>query len=185
MNDTEMLDRVQHALSTVRMDVPADLIMRRGHARRTRRAIGLTGVVLATTATLVVALVAIGTRTAPPPTDPTGARLAAFTVVKNTDGTATLTLIKGRPLDANALRAKLADADVPAVVTVGRSCDTHPEPSGLDQVVSAQRRIDGTVTLTIAPAKMPLDSELSIGVFSTHKTWALITTGLPLICTSQ
>ena len=119
-----------------------------------------------------------------PPSTGGAAQLAAFTLTSNSNGTATLTLIKGVSLDPNALRQKLAAAGIPAIVNVGRTCDSHPQPDGLDQVISPERRPDGSVVLMITPAAMPAGAELSIGVFPTVKTWSLATIGAPMTCDS-
>jgi hypothetical protein len=182
MNDNDILDRVSASVSGLHMETPVDAIVARGHLRRRRRMSGTAavGVVAAGGLALSLATVDQGQRT---PTDNSGGvQLASFTLVSNTNGTETLTLIKGVPLDPSALRDKLAAAGIPAVVNVGRTCDSHPQPAGLDEVVSPQRRSDGSVVLVITPSAMPAGAELSIGVFPTVRTWSLATIGASLTC---
>jgi hypothetical protein len=185
MNDTDMLDELKESLSVVHMNTPLDTIVAQGRSRQRRRRSRriLTGAAMALA--LVLAVVTLKHSSSTSPTSTGGnLRLTAFTVVTNADGTATLTLIKGVPLDADALRQTLARAGVPAVVTVGRSCSNQvADSAALDQVVSVRQRTDGSVVMIITPSAMPNGSELSIGVFPTHKTWTLATAGLPLTCT--
>ncbi len=187
MHETDVLDELKESLSGVHMDRPVEAIVARGrsHQRRQRSRRMLSGVAVALALVLVVVTVDHSGST-PRGSTGSGIHLAAFTVVTNTDGTATLTLVKGVPLDPNALRQKLEQAGVPAVVTLDRSCSNQVADSGaLDRVVSVQRRTDGTVVLVITPSAMPAGSELSIGVFPTHKVWTLATAGAPLTCTSS
>jgi hypothetical protein len=101
-----------------------------------------------------------------------------------TNGTSALTLRKGEQyrLDPVALRQALARYGIPALVTVGKACDSSPEPTGLDQAVTPTRHPDGSVTLTINPREMPPGSELSIGYFTGRTVFALIQEGAPLHC---
>src|ERR1700690_3829277 len=184
MDDTDVLDELRESLHGVHMDTPVEAIVAQGRSRqrrqRSRRI--LTGACM-TLALVLAALTVNHSRSTPPPSTGNNIHLAAFTVVTSTDGTATLTLIKGVPLDADALRQKLAQAGVPAVVTVGRSCSNQvADSAALDNVVSVQPRTDGTVVMVITPEAMPNGSELSIGVFPTHKTWTLATASAPLTC---
>ena len=183
MNDNEILDRVTASVSGLHMQTPVDSIVARGHARRRRRMSG-TAAVGVVAVGLALGLVTVDRGHHTPAASSGGVQLAAFTLVSNADGTATLTLIKGISLDPNALRQKLAAAGVPAVVNLGRACDSHPQPTGLDRVVSAQRRSDGSVVLVITPSAMPAGAELSIGIFPTVRTWSLATIGAPLTCDS-
>ena len=187
MNDTDVLDKLSESLSGVHMDTPIETIVARGRSRQRRRRSHR--VVTAATAALLVVLAVLSFgshRTTPPASTGTNIHLAAFTVVTNPNGTATLTLVKGVPLDADALRQKLAQAGVPAIVTVGRSCSNQvADSAALDHVVSVQQRTDGTVVMVITPSAMPSGSELSIGMFPTHKTWTLATTDAPLTCTTN
>jgi len=112
--------------------------------------------------------------------------LTAFSISAGAIGTSELTLRKGQQyrLDPVALRQALAEHGIPALVTVGKACDSSPEPAGLDQAVTAQRHPDGSVTLTINPGQMPRASKLSIGYFTSKTVFALIQQGAPLHCSS-
>ena len=183
MND-DVLTRIADQFSDVEMKVPVEQIYARARNRRTRRR--LATVVATGVAVLVAGLTAVavtGTGATRPP--PVTTQLAAFSVSPGPHGTSALTLRKGQQyrLDPAALHQALADHHIAALVTVGQSCDTAPEPDGLDQVVVSQRRSDGTVTLTINPTAMPAGSELSIGYYPARTTFNLIEQGAPLHCT--
>jgi hypothetical protein len=184
MNDNDILDRVSASVSGLHMETPVDAIVARGHVRRRRRTSGTAAVGVAAAAGLALSLVMVDRGQHTPAASNGAVQLASFTLVSNTNGTATLTLIKGIPLDAGALRQTLAAAGIPAVVNVGRTCDSHPQPVGLDEVVSPQWRSDGSVVLMITPSAMPAGAELSIGVFPDGKTWSLATIGAPMTCSS-
>lgn len=182
MNDNDILDRVSTSVSGLHMETPIDAIVARGHVLRRRRVSGTAAVGVVAAGALALSLVTVDRGQHTPAASSGGVQLASFTLVSNTNGTETLTLIKGIPLDADALRQTLAAAGIPALVNVGRTCDSHPQPAGLDQVVSPQRRPDGSVVLVITPSAMPAGAELSIGVFPTVRTWSLATIAAPLTC---
>jgi hypothetical protein len=184
MNDNDILDRVSASVSGLHMETSVESIVARGRTRRRRRTTGAAAVAVVAVAGLGVSLAAAGQGHQTPASRSGGVELAAFTLVSNANGTATLTLVKGVPLDANALSQKLTEAGIPAVVNAGFTCDSHPQPSGLDQVVSPQRRSDGSVVLVITPSAMPAGAELSIGVFPNVRTWSLATIGAPMTCDS-
>jgi hypothetical protein len=181
--NNDALTQIADQFANVEMNVEVEEIYARARTRRTRRR-------RATVAATVVATLAVGltataaTRSGTREPAPAPARLAAFSVSAGPDGTSALTLRKGQQyrLDPVALRQALADHDIRALVTVGQSCDSAPEPEGLDQVVLSQRQADGSVTLTINPKAMPTGSELSIGYYPTRTTFALIQQGAPLHC---
>jgi hypothetical protein len=186
MNDTDVLDQVRDALDGVRMEVTVDAVMARGRARRHRRrslaACAVAGVALVGTAVGVD-----GSQSPSRPPGPAAAQLAAFTVSTTPDGVTAVTLRKGAQyrLDPDALRQALAAHGIPALVTVGKTCDTGHEPPGLDQVVSARRTADGAVYLTIDPASMPTGSQLSIGYYPNGTSFALIDAAAPVHCAAQ
>jgi hypothetical protein len=188
MNDIDVLTQLRDSLSGVHMDTPLELIVTRGTARRRRRFLGLAAAGVA--AAGAVGLVVSGVDGHGNPSAPTGAgtaQLAAFSIADGPNGSSTLTLRKGAQyrLDPEALRQALADHGIPAVVTLGTSCDTDPEPSGLDRVVSSRRLADGSVMTTFTPSALPAGSKLSIGYFPTRTTVALIEDGAPLHCSNN
>jgi len=188
MNNTEVLDRVRDATADIQMEVPLEAIVARGRARRLRRRRRVAAA--GSAATVALAAVVIGAVHAQPRPglpSPATAQLAAFTVSTTPSGSTALTLRKGEQyrLDPAALRQALAEHGIPALVTVGETCDTTPEPNGLDQVVSASRNADGAVYLTINPEAMPSGAELSIGHYPTGTSFGLIDAGGPLHCASH
>src|SRR5450432_2792030 len=96
MNDESALGTVRDSLTTakdsltkVQMSTPLDTIMRHGRAtRRRRRLIGLAG----TGAVAVTAALAVGLATSAPVHGTGTIQTAAFTLVSNANGTATLTI---------------------------------------------------------------------------------------------
>jgi hypothetical protein len=165
------------------MTTPVEEIYARGrHHRKTRR---FTRTAAAGAAVAVAAgVTAIAAAPASHPAHPVNAELTAFSISAGADGSSALTLRKGEQYRLNpvALRQALAQHGIPALVTVGKACDSIPEPLGLDQAVTEQRHPDGSVTLTITPTQMPPDSELSIGYFTDKTVFALIQQGAPLRC---
>jgi hypothetical protein len=182
--NNEVLTRLADQFSEVEMKVPIEQIYARARTRRARRrraTVLATGAAALAAGLTAVAVTGGGAHQPPPVT----AQLAAFSVSAGPNGTSSLTLRKGQQyrLDPVALRQALADHHIAALVTVGQTCDTTPEPRGLDQVIVSQRQSDGSVTLTMNPTAMPAGSELSIGYYPTRTTFGLIQQGAPLRCT--
>jgi hypothetical protein len=186
MNDTDVLDQVRDALGGLHMEVPVEAVVARGRSRQRRRRL-LAGCAAASIA--LAATVAGFERSHSPSAipNPATAQLAAFTVSATPGGQTALTLQKGAQyrLNPDALRQALADHGIRALVTVGKTCDTSPEPGGLDQVLSARRDANGAVYLTIDPVAMPSGSELSIGYYSTGTSFGLIEAASPLSCAAR
>jgi hypothetical protein len=184
MNE-EALTLLTDRFSELEMKTPLEEICARGRRhRKTRR---LTRAVAAgAAAALAAGVAAIAVAPTTHPAQPINAQLAAFSISPGANGTSALTLRKGQQyrLDPTALRLALAQHGIPALVTVGKACDSSPEPAGLDQAVTAERHADGSVTLTIDPAEMPPMSELSIGYFTGKTVFSLIQQGAPLHCSS-
>jgi hypothetical protein len=171
MNDNDVLCQVRESFPVVHMETPVESIVARARSRQRHRRAGLAVSGLTTGLVGVVAISGVvSPRLGSPPADRPTAQLAAYTMVANPGGSTALTLRKGKQyrLDPDALRDALAQHGIPALVTVGRMCNSDPEPaSGVDQVVSPRRLPDGSVTLTINPAALPPGSKLSIGYFPT------------------
>lgn len=180
----EVLTLLSDRFSEFEMTTPLEEIYSRGRRhRRTRRA---ASAVAAGAATAVAAgVTAVAVAPASHPARPVDARLTAFSISAGAHGTSALTMRKGQQyrLDPVALRQALAQRGIPALVTVGKACDSSPESAGLDRAVTAQRLPDGSVTLTINPREMPPASELSIGYFTSKTVFALIQQDAPLHCT--
>jgi hypothetical protein len=167
------------------MQTPVEAILRRAAAQRRRRRAAL-GATVAAGGAAAAALVAasVGSSGHSPPAISSGARLAAFTVTSGPGGATNLTLRKGGDWQVNAaaLREALAQHGIPALVTVGKICDTTPEPAGLDQVITSNRQADGNVDVTFNPRATPAGAELSIGLFPAHTKMGLIAENAPLHC---
>lgn len=200
MNDDSALGTVRDSLTTAkdsltedRMSTPLDTIVRRGRAtRRRRRLIGLAG----TGAVAVTAALAVGLTSVIGSTHPTGIiRTAAFTLVSNANGTATLTIDPRVLLDPATLQSDLRQDGIPAIVTAGRFCSSDPPPAGFLRVVTFQPKPPGSgrqtpvadPTVTFHPSAMPAGAELSFGNFqlasSQQTSFTLIDTG-SYTCTS-
>jgi hypothetical protein len=102
-------------------------------------------------------------------------RTAAFTITRNANGTATLTINPRILFNPSTLQSDLAQYGIPVKVTTGSFCSSDPAPSGFSQVVTfspAFQRDSGpqhvhvqNPTVTISPATMPAGTELSVGAF--------------------
>lgn len=115
-------------------------------------------------------------------------RTAAFTLVSNANGTATLTINNNVLFEPGTLQSDLAQDGIPAIVTVGSFCSTDPAPASVSQVVSVPKTQSGEEpTVTINPRAMPAGTELSFGNFQLanggRTILALIDTG-SYTCTS-
>jgi hypothetical protein len=183
--NNEVLTLLTDRFSELEMETALEEIRARGRRhRRTRR---LASAIAAGAAAVVAAgAIAVAAAPASHPTNPVDPQLTAFSISTEVNGQSALTLRKGEQyrLDPVALRQALAQHGIPALVTVGKACDSSPEPTGLDQAVTAERHPDGSVTLTINPRGMPPASELSIGYFASKTVFALIQRGAPIQCTT-
>ncbi len=93
-------------------------------------------------------------------------RTAAFTLVTNANGTATLTINNNVLFEPGTLQSDLARDGIPAKVTVGSFCSSDPAPAAVSQVISVPKIQPGEApTITINPATMPAGTELSFGNF--------------------
>jgi hypothetical protein len=184
INDTDLEQRVRESATGLHMQTPVDTILDNARRRRGSRRIVLSAA--ATVGCIAIALVALGLDANHGTPGTPNARLVAFTLSTETGGSTSLTLHKGAQyrLDPDALRRALADHGIPALVTVGKTCDTNPEPAGLDQVVTAYRQSSGDVFITINPAAIPAGAELSIGYFPSHTSYGLIEQHAPRSCTA-
>jgi hypothetical protein len=166
------LDRLSGSLSGVRVPQPPplDAIMARGRARRRNRRYSVAGLFLAgvgiAAALLVGPAAAPGAPAAPAATRTLGAiHTAAYTIVLNSDGTATLTIDPNEIFDPEKLQSDLDQYGIPARVTVESLCTSDPAPAGLSQVVSYESQPNQEATITIDPTAMPAGAELSFGEF--------------------
>jgi len=173
MSDNEVLRAASDSLSAIPVASPPEVeaIMARGRARRRRRLSAVAGVSVAAAAGTALALGLTGVLG--PARTPGTIRTVSFTLVSNSDGTATLTINPKELLDPAALQSDLAHYGIPAKVTSGSFCSSDPAPAGFSQVVPGQPAGSGTgtpqpvvqPTITIDPSAMPAGAELSIGYF--------------------
>ena len=185
MSDNEVLRTAAGALSALPVPEPPDAraIMARGRTRGRRRlaGIGLAGTAAAAAAALSLASVLAG---APAPALATGTiRTAAFTLVKNTNGTATLTLSLAQTFNPRALQQALAQDGIPALIKIGAYCSSQPAPHPPDGMISDQLP-DGTpvakgpgrypvppdAVVVINPALVPAGTELSFDYLNNGKS---------------
>jgi len=131
----------------------ADVVARAQKARRRRRT-GIAG--------LGVAGVAAGTALALSLTGVLGAAPARSTGTIQTTAF-TLTINPNVLLEPRNLQSDLRQDGIPAMVTAGRFCSSHPSPPGFNQVVTGQK--SSPDTMTINPVAMPTGTELSFGYF--------------------
>jgi hypothetical protein len=122
-------------------------------------------------------------------------RTAAFTITRNANGSATLTINPRMLFDPSMLQGDLAQYGIPAKVTTAGFCSSDPVPSGFSRAVTFSPAIQGdsgpqqvrNPAVTINPAAMPAGTELSLGVFQVSNgddaALALITTN-SYTCTS-
>lgn len=173
MSDNEVLRAASDSLSAIPVASAPDVeaITARGRARRRHRLSAVAGLPAAAAAGTALVLGLAGVP-GPAPA-PATIRTAAFTLVSNPNGTATLTLSPKELLDPAALQSDLAQYGIPAKVTTGSFCSSDPAPAGFSQVVSSSPAGPYTATpqngiqptITIDPAAMPAGTELSIGDF--------------------
>ena len=135
--------------------------MRRGQAtRRRHRLLGVAG----TGAVAVAAVLTDLSASSAPVHGTSTLQTAAFTLVSNANGTATLTIKPKVLLEPGALQRDLARDGISAKVTVGSFCSSDPAPAVLLHVVSIPRT-RYVRTITINPAAMPAGTDLSFGNF--------------------
>jgi hypothetical protein len=165
-NLTSELQRMADgAARQVRPPAAAEIIRQGDRRRRSRTRQSLGGL---SAAGVVGAGVALGLAlTGSAPAHTTGTiRTAAFTLVDNANGTATLTINNYVLFEPGILQADLAQDGIQAKVTAGSFCSSDPAPASTSQVVSVPDIQPGEApTVTIDPRAMPAGTELSFGNF--------------------
>jgi hypothetical protein len=164
MNDDELLTKVREQRTRIAMSVPVAQIIRRGRVvRARRRASGLA--LLAAAIFAAVALL--------PSSHPSrqGVQLAAWTVVKHTDGTVDVTIRELR--DPAGLQRKLRADGVPASVIFGEQpnvqsnpCQSYGHPELLSNVVTPST-VPGqpqghAIVMVIHPSALPSAAGIQI-----------------------
>jgi hypothetical protein len=152
-----------------------ETIAARSRAHRRTRHTGVAGLFIAGAAAgavLTVALAGGGTsgndtltaRTPHASHTPGAIRTGSYTLISDTSGKVKLTISPGKLFHPAALQSDLARFGIPAKVTDGRLCQSHPEPAGLSQVVTINYHARPQ-TITLNPKTIPAGMELSIGRF--------------------
>ncbi len=140
MTDDEVLNAVADSLSA--SPVPGHpeptAIMARGRARRHRRraGIGLAGAAAAAASALGLASVLAGGSA--PALAGGQVHTTAFTLVKNANGTVSLTLTMGQMFNPNALQQALGQDGIPALVKINTQCASDPEPAAPGKVLTVE-----------------------------------------------
>ena len=157
----EVITAVSEQRDKVHSHTPVDQIISRGRTLRARRRIPGAATVAAAAVVLVLGL--SGAFDSAPARGTSTIRTTAFTLVKQANGTAALTINPNVLLETSTLQSDLQQDGIPAMVTTGRFCYSDPSPAGFNRVVTGQR--SSPDTMTINPAAMPADTELSFGYF--------------------
>ncbi|MCW2940954.1 MAG: hypothetical protein JWN00_3939 [Actinomycetia bacterium] len=208
---TSVLDALKESLNGATMPITVEQIVTAGRARRRRRRLIGTATGVAAVTGLALGVPALGhTRTAPPAAGlstgagPVHIQTIAFAVDSHTDGTVHVTWDKNRYFqDHEGLQAALRKAGFPVLIKEGVFCtgpqdDGNLDPSGIGPGVGRVmqgERTGETVTFVFKPSAMPAGKQLFIGYLSpsqlaiTHgrpgSVERLVSTGVPLTCTSQ
>lgn len=183
------------ALADAQITVPGQarqrLLQRDYHPRRGNRRLAA-GITAAAAAAALILVLGVSAAIGSAPAHRTGTiQTAAFTLVQNANGTATLTINPKVLFEPKTLQRDLEKDHIPAMVTAGSFCSSNPAPPGFPQVMSIpiqpQQQPVKHPTVTINPAAMPAGTELSFGNFqlatSQQTSIALIDTA-SYTCTS-
>lgn len=108
---------------------------------------------------------------------PRAIRTGSYTLVSDTSGTVKLTINPRKLFHPAALQSDLARFGIPAKVTDGRLCRSHPEPAGLSRIVTIDYGHRPT-TIAFHPKAIPAGMELSIGRFFLQQHVQLVDTVL-------
>jgi hypothetical protein len=179
MNDQDLITAVRQSVHGVRMNVPAEQIVSRSRAIRTRGHRRLaTGVLsIAAAGSAVLGLVLSGTFRAAPNDGSGTIRTAAFTLTRNANGTDTLTLSMNQMFDPATLQQALRHDGIPALVKINTRCSSDPapaSPAGLGVLsvelpdgtpVPPSSPIPAHAVNVIRPSAIPAGTELFFGFF--------------------
>ncbi|MCT9931673.1 hypothetical protein N5079_15775 [Planotetraspora sp. A-T 1434] len=135
MNDDDVLGTVRDAMAGVHMHTPVQKLVAAGRSRRRRRIGGAAaGAALATGLALTLAIDSPQVNAPPVVTgNQVHVHLAAFSVDTNPDGTVTVKMTKQQSLDPEVMQRTLAQAGIPAQITINKWC----EPSTASQDLGA------------------------------------------------
>src|SRR5262249_18578778 len=159
-NGNHLAAAVKESLTGVHMNIPLERIV--SHRRKVRARRRLPGLArpLAAAAVAVSALL--------PASHPAGTRLAAWTVVKQSDGTVKVTI---RQLhDPTGLQQTLRADGIPASITFFRNynqaCRNYPNPSErlTQRVIHPREYGQSNVVIVLHPSALPDQAGVEIGV---------------------
>ena len=163
MNDDELITAVREQRSKVPMTTPVEQIINRGHAVRTRRRIPGLAAVLAVAAAAAFGVTALLPGSHPASHQP-GIQLAAWTVVKQADGTVSVTIREMR--DPAGLQSRLRADGVPASVSfsgqLNRSCRRYTAGIALINRVYTVRQTGRFPVMVIHPSALPSGTGVAI-----------------------
>ena len=155
MNDDELITTVRESFTGIHSMTPVEQIVSRSRAVRARRRIPGLAAALAVAAGAAVAVTAL--LPASHQGSQPGVQLAAWTVVKQTDGTVSVTIRELR--DPAGLQRRLREDGIPASVTFSgqlpRSCQRYPMDSALINRVFTSRPAGRSPVMIIHPAALP------------------------------
>jgi len=178
VNDIDdVLLQARDALSGTRMETPVEPILAKGRSRRRRRRLAQLSAAVAASGALALGLAIVGSNSSAPA--PGTIRTAAFTLARNANGTASLTLNQDQVFNPAALQQALARDGIPALVQTGTYCTSTPAPpsSGVVSIqlpdgspvphTGNQSPVPPDAVTVINPAAMPGGTELSF-TYSNH-----------------
>ena len=163
MTDNDLITAVRESFTGIRSATGVEQIEGRGRALRARRrAAGLAGA-LAVGAAAAAAATALGPA-GHQPGQPGGIRLAAWTVVRQADGTIDITLRQLR--DPAGLQRTLRADGLPATVTftgqLPSSCQRFVADGAVIKRVFSGRQAGGYPVMVIHPAALPAGAGVAI-----------------------
>jgi hypothetical protein len=155
----------------------------RSRSRRHRRLAELSIAGVAASTVLALGLAGVfGSASRTPARDSETIRTAAFTLTKNANGTATLTLTADQMFNPGALQQAMQQDGIPALVETDSYCSSSPAPPGAAWAATLSLQLpDGTpvspnqpvpadAVTVINPAAMPAGTELFFGYFNSDRT---------------
>lgn len=157
MNDSELITAVRESLAGVQSATSVEQIVNRSRAVRARRRVPALAATLAVAAGVALGVIAL-TPAQHQASLPPGVQLAAWTVVKQADGTVSVTIRQLR--DPAGLQRRLRADGIPASVTffggvTPRSCQRYPMNAALINRVFADRPVGGFPVMIIHPSALP------------------------------
>jgi len=164
MNDSELITAVKESVTGVHMHVSTEQIVSRSRTIRARRRIPGVAGALAVAAGVAVAVAALLPASHQPSGQPT-AQLAAWTVVRQADGTVSVTIRELR--NPAGLQRRLRADGVPASVTffgqpAPRSCQGYPADTALINKVFTVPHAGRFPVMIIHPSALPGDAGVQI-----------------------